>query len=144
MRRESLNGFEELTGIDRRQIKKRLAGLTPIKEGRSHLYQTAEALPLLYLNEGGAYKTEVERARLLYHQANIAALDEQVKEKTLLPAEMVLARWQDIAANVRARLLSIPPQLATTCVNQPREEIEEKATALIRHVLEELASGTEY
>ena len=92
----------------------------------------------------GDFDLTEERARLAHHQANIAALDEKVKEKHLIPSEVVLSRWVDIAANVRARLLSIPPQLAATCVNLPREEIEKRAVDLIRTALEELANEPQY
>lgn len=107
------------------------------------MYRTAEVLPLIYDREGSVYDTDKERARLLHHQANIAALDEKVKEKLLIPADVVLSQWQDIAATIRTRLLGIPVQLAATCVNSPRKDIEERATLIIRQTLEELA-GAEY
>lgn len=143
MRKESLNSLQELTGFDRRTIKPRLATLTPEKGPKGALlYWSQEALPLIYeRGEGSVYDIERERARLLHHQANIAALDQQVKEKQLIPADVVLHNWQDIAANVRARLLAIPPQLAATCANSSRESVQEKATALIRQALEELAGA---
>lgn len=145
MRKESLNGLQELTGFDRRTIKPRLADLTPeVGPKGALLYRTTEALPLLYDKEASAYETDKERARLLHHQANIAALDEKVKERQLIPADLVLTRWQDIAATVRAKLLSIPSQLAATCADSPREDVERKAAALVRQALEELATDVEY
>lgn len=145
MRKESLNGLAELTGFDRRTIKTRLADLEsePGPKG-AMLYRTAEALPRLYDRDGSVYDTDKERARLLHHQANIAALDESVKAKQLLPADLVLSRWQDIAATVRARLLSIPSSLAAVCAEQPAPEVERKAAALVRQALEELANDVEY
>lgn len=142
MRKESLSGLAELTGFDRRTIKSRLADVEP-EQGtkRAMLYKTVEVLPMLYDREGSVYDTDKERARLLHHQANIAALDEKVKERSLIPADVVLANWQDIAANVRARLLAIPTQLAATCANAPREEVEAKASTLVRQALEELANA---
>lgn len=145
MRKESLSGLAELTGFDRRTIKARLADIDPEPGSkRAMLYWTVDALPRLYDREGSVYDTDKERARLLHHQANIAALDEKVKEKSLIPADVVLSRWQDIAANVRARLLSIPSQLAATCANQDRDKVEDKAASLIRQALEDLASEPEY
>ena len=144
MRRESLNGLGELTGIDRRTIKRKIAHLNYKKEGRSHLYNSEEALPIIYSRETGVYDSDQERARLTHHQANIAALDEQIKEKSLIPADVVLDRWQQILANVRARLLSIPSSLAATCANAKRDTVEEKAAELVRQALDELTVDVEY
>lgn len=88
--------------------------------------------------EGEVYDKQIEHARLLHHQANIAALDEEVKKKTLIPEHVVLDRWQGIAANIRARLLSIPSQLASQCADSPRQDVERKAADLIRQALDEL------
>ena len=93
---------------------------------------------------GGEFDLTEERARLAHHQANIAALDEKVKEKTLIPADVVVDRWQQIAANVRARLLALPPQLGATCANLGTADVERKANDLIRQALEELAGEPEY
>lgn len=46
---------------------------------------------------GEVYDKQVEHARLLHHQANIAALDEEVKRKTLIPEAVVLDRRQSLA-----------------------------------------------
>lgn len=87
---------------------------------------------------GEVYDKQVEHARLLHHQANIAALDEDVKRKTLIPEQVVLERWQGILANVRARLLAIPSQLAATCADSPRQDVEQKAADLVHQALDEL------
>jgi phage terminase Nu1 subunit (DNA packaging protein) len=88
--------------------------------------------------DGEVYDKQVEHARLLHHQANIAALDEEVKKKTLIPEQVVLDRWQGILANVRARLLAVPSQLAATCADAPRQDVEQKAVELVRQALDEL------
>lgn len=93
---------------------------------------------------GGEYDLTEERARLAHHQANIAALDEKIKEKHLIPVDVVVARWQDILTNVRARLLSIPTQLAATCADEPRTVVEKKANELIKTALEELSTNVDY
>ena len=144
MRRESLNGLGELTGIDRRTIKRKISHLKYEKDGRSHFYNSEEALPVIYSRDSGIYNTDQERARLTHHQANIAALDEKIKEKTLIPAEVVADRWQQIFANIRARLLSLPSSMAATCANQGRDDIEEKASDLIRQALSELSADVSY
>jgi len=140
MRRESINALSELTGFDRRTIGKKLADTPFTKSGRSHLYDPQQALRVIYAADGGDYDLTIEKARLAHHQANLAALDEEVKKKNLIPAEVVLERWQTIAANVRARLLSMPSQLAANCANASRDEVQKKANELVRMALEELAS----
>jgi len=94
--------------------------------------------------DGIVYDEKLERARLLHHQANIAALDEAVKQKKLIPADVVLDRWDQIGGNVRAKLLSLPTQLAATCAGLPRDEIEEKAADLIRQALDDLSTDPDY
>ena len=144
MRRESLNSLSELTGFDRRTIKRKISAMEFVKEGRSYLYDSVEALPLLYSRDGSVYDIDQERARLLFHQANIAALDEQIKEKNLIPSDVVTDRWQSIFANVRARLLSMPSTLAATCADTSQDGVEEKASELVRQALDELSANVEY
>lgn len=88
---------------------------------------------------GGEFDLTEERARLSHHQANMARMDEQIKDGTLIPASTVLTEWQNTAASVRAKLLSLPSRLAVTCPGGTTEEIEAKSDELIREVLEELA-----
>ena len=88
---------------------------------------------------GGEFDLTEERARLSHHQANMARMDEQVKDGTLIPASIVLTEWQNTAASVRAKLLALPSRLAVTCPGGTTEEIEAKSDELIREVLEELA-----
>lgn len=88
---------------------------------------------------GGEYGLTEERARLAHHQANIAALDEKVKEKNLIPSDIVATRWQNIVANVRAKFLSIPIQLAATCAESPRQLVEKRATQVVKTALDELS-----
>jgi terminase small subunit / prophage DNA-packing protein len=88
-----------------------------------------------------AYDLTTERARLAHHQANIAALDEDVKRKTLIPAELVKSKWQDMIASTRARLLSMPTRIAASCVGRDEVEIEHLAREIVNQSLDELARG---
>lgn len=92
----------------------------------------------------GEYDLTEERARLAHHQANIAALDEKVKEKSLIPIEIVVSTWQSIAMNVRAKLLSMPPQIAAKCAGGSKDEIEAEAKELIYQALTELSEDVDY
>lgn len=141
MSRESLNKLQELTGFARATIKTRLSTCQPIEGPRgAQLYETREALPFLYDNKASVYETDKERARLLHHQANLADLDEQVKQGRLIPAEQVEAEWGGALMNIRARMLAIPSQIAARCVNSTQEQIQAEASELVRQALEELAS----
>lgn len=82
-----------------------------------------------------------ERARLSHHQANIAALDEEVKKKTLIPAEHVKARWSDMLAAFRARMLALPSRMASSCVGMTEAQIEREVRDGISLALDELTRG---
>lgn len=87
------------------------------------------------------YDLTAERARLAHHQANIAALDEETKRKTLIPAEQVRTKWQDMLASFRARLLSLPTRIAASCVGLDESAIEKAARDLVHQSLDELSRG---
>jgi tRNA1(Val) A37 N6-methylase TrmN6 len=110
------------------------------------LFAGSGALGLEALSRGAAHVLFVEqdRAALDAIRANIAALDEQVKKKALIPFDVVVDRWQGISANVRAKLLSIPPQMAARCANSSKDEVERAAKDLIYQALNELARDVEY
>lgn len=92
-------------------------------------------------SEDGEYDLVAERARLAHHQANIAALDEDVKRKTLIPADQVKSKWQDMKASARARLLALPTRVAASCVGRGEIEIEREARDIVSQALEELSRG---
>lgn len=89
----------------------------------------------------GEFDLTSERARLAHHQANIAALDEEVKRKTLIPAEQVKMRWQDLIASARAKLLSLPTKIAGTCYGKSERDIESASREIVTEALAELARG---
>lgn len=131
---------QDVSGIVKRGIVDLSKGMDKsIIDYCSHLREKAAGR-----SGGGEYDLTEERARLAHHQANIAALDEKVKEKTLIPADIVVTRWQDILTNVRAKVLSIPTQLAATCAESPRQVVEKKATQLVKTALDELSDSVEY
>ena len=92
-------------------------------------------------SDDSTYDLTGERARLAHHQANIAALDEDVKRKTLIPAEQVRAKWQDMLASFRARLLALPTRIAASCVGLDEPSIERAARELVHQSLDELSRG---
>ncbi len=70
--------------------------------------------------------------------------DEQIKEKALIPYDVVVKQWQAILVNVRAKALSLPTALASVCADEPRSVVQRQSEALVRQMLEELADGPDY
>ncbi len=62
----STNQLSELTGKDRRTLKRLLEPLTPEIDGRAHLYESVIALQLIYEvdADGGMLDLQQERAHL--------------------------------------------------------------------------------
>lgn len=111
----SITELHNLTGQDRRRITKALANLDskPGKKG-AKLYESTDAIPLLYLaEEGSVLDPQKERARLTHHQANIAALEEKELEGELVRRSAVVAEVSEAIANCRAKLLSLPSKMAS-------------------------------
>lgn len=104
--------------------------------------RTRIAADFVTSSDGQSYDLEAERARLAHHQANLAALDEEVKRKNLIPADVVESRWQALAANVRAKLLNLPGRGAVKVAGlESVQEIEKELRALVYEALSELAAG---
>jgi phage terminase Nu1 subunit (DNA packaging protein) len=84
---ESLSRLSDLSGFAPRTIKTRIERLTPIKEGSATLYETRDALALMYRADQGEklFDLEQERARLSHHQANREALKEGIERGELIP-----------------------------------------------------------
>lgn len=141
--KQSLSELSNLTGIDRRRIGRCLVDLQPEKGPKgSLLYDSVQALPLLYLTpgDGDTYDLTQERARLAHHQANKAALEAKQLEGSLIPIEAVADTVGDEYANVRAKLLAIPARAAPQVVGLSTVATRTKLDDLIRECLEELTA----
>lgn len=93
-------------------------------------------------SDGTAYDLKAEQARLNFHAANLKQLEEDEARGELLRADAVLAEWQAIIANIRARLLAMPSRLAAQGYGaRSRGELEGILQSGIREALEELAGG---
>ncbi len=91
-----------------------------------------------------ALDAQQERARLTHHQANIAALDEDRLKGELIPVEDVARVIGDDYANVRAKLLSMPPKVAPQLVGVSLEKAKDIIDRQIREALEELSADDVY
>jgi phage terminase Nu1 subunit (DNA packaging protein) len=131
----SISSINELTGVDRRTIKRRLEDLKPIKEGRAFLYESREALPLLFLSKD-EYDLSKERARLAFWQANKTELESEVLKGELIPADQVWQQWERMVSNFRAKMLSLPTKTGHLLLNIA--DFEEIEAILKNHVYEAL------
>ena len=104
--------LENLTGRNRKTIQKALERekIEPVRiKGRAKMYNSTEVLPVLYGQKGTSeqYQLEAERARLAFHQANKAALEEQARRGELLEAGEVGEVAAKFISETRARVLAI-------------------------------------
>lgn len=126
----------DLTGMDRRTIKKRLADIAPDSEYR---YSSVEALRQIYIPT--ALDPQQERAQLDRARREIADIQRAKMLAELIPADVVQNHWSRLIGNARARLLNIPGNLAVMLGNQnpAPEQVAEEARKMIYAALEELA-----
>jgi hypothetical protein len=78
----SISQLWELTGRERKLIKKKLDGLSFTNgQNRGHYYESTEALPIIYALEN----LEVARAKHALSQASLNAVREEELRKTRIP-----------------------------------------------------------
>ncbi|WP_263079500.1 terminase small subunit [Endozoicomonas sp. Mp262] len=124
--------------------------------GTANIYNTSDVIDWLIQTEIEKYFSassgvgngtevfdyDVENARLTHHKANIAALDEQVKEGKLIPADVVEAAWVDFVAAFRAKILGIPTKAAHQFLNLT--DLAQIQDCLKEHLFEALAELADY
>jgi len=81
-----------------------------------------------------------ERARLVHHQANLAALDEETRRSKLIPADEINSEWAEMTSIMRAKITPIPKQVAAVgCGITDYNEMEALVKDLVHEALDELA-----
>jgi phage terminase Nu1 subunit (DNA packaging protein) len=81
-----------------------------------------------------------ERTRLVYHQANLAALEEEARRSKLIPANEINSEWAEMTSVMRAKMSPIPKQVATVgCGITDYNEMESLVKGLVHAALNELA-----
>lgn len=141
MSRESLRSLARLTGFAVDTVRNRISKLIPIQgDNRAHLYESREALPLIYARADEEFNADTERARLLHHQANNEALKERQLIGELIPAAEVREELGKAFSNVRAHLLTLPQQLSARCVDASAAEVKREAKKLVNSALDELTT----
>jgi hypothetical protein len=81
-----------------------------------------------------------ERARLVHHQANLAALDEETRRSKLIPANEINSEWAEMTSIMRTKITPIPKQVATVgCGITDYNEMESLVKKLVNDALDELS-----
>ena len=141
--KQSISELSHLTGFDRRRIRAALCDLPASKGAKGALlYETIEALPLLYLQpgDGDTFDLTDERARLAHHQANRAELEAKVFAGSLIEIESAADIVGEEYANVRSRLLGIPSRAAPQLIGLSIVAVKTLLDALIFEALAELTA----
>ena len=82
-----------------------------------------------------------ERARLVHHQANLAALEEETRRSKLIPADEINSEWAEMTSIMRAKITTIPEQVAAVgCGITDYNEMEALVKDLVHEALDELAT----
>lgn len=126
----------DLTGMDRRTVKKRLADIAPDSEYR---YSSVEALRQIYIPT--ALDPQQERAQLDRARREVVELQRAKMQAELIPADIVQSHWEKLVGNARAKILNLPGRMATSLggQNPTAAQIAETARELIYEALQELA-----
>jgi phage terminase Nu1 subunit (DNA packaging protein) len=141
--KQSISELSHLTGMDRRRIRGLLCDL-PSETGPKGalLYESAEALPLLYLQpgDGDTFDLTDERARLAHHQANRAALEAEQLAGSLIEIEAVASVVGEEYSNVRSRLLAISTRAAPQVIGLSIVEVKALLDDMVFEALDELSA----
>ena len=82
-----------------------------------------------------------ERARLVHHQANLAALEEETRRSKLIPADEIDSEWAEMTSIMRAKITPIPKQVAAVgCGITDYNEMESLVKDLVYAALDVLAT----
>jgi hypothetical protein len=135
----TISALSVMTGVDRRTIGKRLAGVAHVSEdGRAKKYAPGAALQAIYLGDGDQLDPMQERARKDKIAADLAQLRLDRERKEVLSSEEVEAVWQDMTAAFRAKVIQLPATAAPRCAGLPVKEIRKVLEGLVHTALQEI------
>src|SRR5205809_4297167 len=110
----SINKLSELTGRDRRTIKKQLQDLRFVDgEKGAHLYESSEAFPLIYRVDN----LESARAKQALSQASLNAIREENLRKEHVPLQLVLDEMDSLFQAMGAILRNVK-ELSPSRINE--------------------------
>ena len=118
----------------------RRKGCPHTKTGKQVFFNIGTLKTWLGNHSGGEPDYTQERAKLTRLQAEKVTLDLEQQRGKLLPLEMVILAWQGQVANARAKLLALPPKVASQVLSmESYVEIEQAIRDIIYEALDELA-----
>ncbi len=88
------------------------------------------------------YDSEAERARLLHHQANLAAIKEEEERGNLARVDDVARIWGEETTTFRNRMLQLPGRVVSLIIGETDErKVKETLQDEIEQALEVLSTG---
>lgn len=144
--RLNLNKLVEITGMTSRTIKKRLGGLDPVeKDGRSLLYLTKEALPLIYCPDD--FDDEIEKLDLTQERALLAreqriaqTLKNEETKRNLIPLDLAISLIVAQNLAIKSALRGLPSKAKTKIPGLTAAAVQ-KMRRLIDGVLQNLTDN---
>ena len=137
----SVADLARLSGRNRSTIMKQINDVEYVdgKHG-AKMYESTLVLPILYnVAKAGDLDLQAERARLSYHQANKASLEEREASGELVNINEIEKEWISLMAAFRAKMLGMPTKLAAQlCGLETKTEIRAMVNGMIESALEEL------
>ena len=118
----------------------RRKGCPHTKTGKQVYFEIEELNRWLDNRSSGELDYTQERAKLTRLQAEKVTLELEQQRGNLLPMELVIAAWQGHVANARAKLLALPPKVASQVLGmESYVEVEHEIRDIIYEALDELA-----
>jgi hypothetical protein len=149
----SINELSELTGIDRRTVKKRLLGL-PSKPGPKGalLYDPQAALRAVMFPDqpesdelGDTPPKWVSEAKLVEAQSKREQIRLAMDERNALDAESVYAAWERVVVAAKQKILAIPSKAESRWVlGMDARAVREMLEVEVREALEEMSAAVVY
>jgi phage terminase Nu1 subunit (DNA packaging protein) len=121
----------------------RRKGCPHTKTGKQVFFEIIALNQWLGNNIRGKLDYTQERAKLTKLQAEKVKLELEQQHGKFLPLEMVILAWQGQVANARAKLLALPPKLASQVLGmESYVEVEQVVRDIIYEALDELAGNS--
>jgi phage terminase Nu1 subunit (DNA packaging protein) len=123
---ESINRLVQLSGRGYRTVKKNLESLTPTKDGRKKLYESTEALPLIFDvgTTGETGTPQQEKARLDKLRADEVEHRLDISKRAVAPLHILENTLNHVSEMINAVLDSLPLKLKKRCPNLSGRDIE--------------------
>lgn len=136
----SVTDLSDLTGMSRERVSRKLRDL-PYETGyrNARMYNSIQALPMLYEFNNEAVDLNMARAKLAQKQVQKIDFDMEMKSGNFIPYDIMLAAAQRIFVAFRTRVCSIPTKIApkVAAMDDPID-VEELLEDHLNEALDEL------